>query len=61
MQEGLIDVWKTLERGGHPHELFIEHRMRRYARWLGRHYPVDYNDVLSLDALVGTPDEPTYG
>jgi hypothetical protein len=35
VQEGLIDVWQTLERGICPSADLIERRMRDYIRWLG--------------------------
>src|SRR4051812_6493006 len=34
-QEGLINVWQTLERGVTPSADIIENRMRDYVRWLG--------------------------
>jgi hypothetical protein len=52
-------VWRALEKGVRPSARIVELRMLQYVKWLGRHEPVDYNDVLSLDVLIGTPDEPT--
>lgn len=59
VQEGLINVWLALERGVNPSGLIIEYRMRSYVKWLGRRNPVPYEDMLSLDQLVGTDDEPS--
>ena len=33
-QEGLLNVWQTLERGVTPSAEIIEHRMYDYIRWL---------------------------
>lgn len=49
VQEGLINVWQTLERGIVPSVEIIENRMRDYVRWLGRRYPVPYEQMLPLD------------
>lgn len=35
VQEGLINVWQTLERRVEPSADIIENRMRDYVRWLG--------------------------
>ena len=58
MQEGLIDVWRALRNGSAPSAFFIEKRMARWCRWLGRRLPADYEDMLSFDALEGTRHEP---
>ena len=59
VQEGLINVWRALEKGVNPSARIVQLRMLQYVKWLGRHHPVDYEDMLSLDALIGTPDAPT--
>ena len=58
VQEGWISVWRALEKGVQPSALIVERRMRAYVRWLGRRYPVAYEDMVSWDALVGTKHEP---
>ena len=59
VQEGLINVWRALEKGVLPSARIVELRMLKYVQWLGRQHPVDYEDMLSLDVLIGTPDEPS--
>lgn len=59
VQEGLINAWQALERGVTPSARILELRMLTYVQWLGRREPVAYEDMLSLDQLIGTPDEPT--
>lgn len=55
IQEGLINVWQTLERGVTPSADMIENRMRDYIRWLGsqvgrgRDGSVPYETLLPLD------------
>ena len=53
VQEGLINVWQTLERGVSPSADIIEHRMKSYAQWLGRQAPVPYEAMLPLDDFRG--------
>jgi DNA-directed RNA polymerase specialized sigma24 family protein len=59
VQEGLIDVWRALEREVTPSARIVQLRMLKYVQWLGRQHPVDYEDMLPLDPLIGTPDEPS--
>lgn len=55
LQEGLINVWQTLERGIEPSAEHFENRMRDYIRWLGtqigrsRDGNVPYEALLPLD------------
>ena len=57
-QEGLINVWQTIERGVTPSTEMIENRMRDYVRWLGsqigrgRDGSVPYEALLPLDEFV---------
>lgn len=53
VQEGLINVWQTLERGVTPAAEIIEYRMGSYTKWLGRHTPVPYEAMLPLDDFRG--------
>jgi len=48
VQEGLIAVWRTIEKGEHVSKEFVLNRMKNYMRWLGRHTPVDYDEMLPL-------------
>lgn len=65
VQEGLIDVWQTLERGLAPAARHIEHRMQNWIRLLAGQTGVsrgaqhfDYEDLLPLDGLrVVQPQE----
>jgi capsular polysaccharide biosynthesis protein len=58
VQEGLINVWQTLERGIAPSADMIENRMRDYSRWLGKQIgrgrdgSVPYEALLPLDHFV---------
>jgi hypothetical protein len=58
VQEGLINVWQTLERDIAPSADMIENRMRDYSRWLGnqigrgRDGSVPYEALLPLDEFV---------
>jgi DNA-directed RNA polymerase specialized sigma24 family protein len=58
VQEGLIQVWQTLERGVTPSAELLELRMRDYIRWLGtqigrgRDGSVPYEALLPLDEFV---------
>lgn len=55
LQEGLINVWQSLERGVTPSTEHIENRMRDYVRYLGtqvgrsRDGSVPYEALLPLD------------
>lgn len=55
VQEGLINVWQTLERKVTPSGDMIENRMRDYVRWIGaqigrgRDGSVPYEALLPLD------------
>lgn len=62
MQEGLIDVWQTLERGITPKAELIERRMIDWVRLLGTQVgrgrgkdgeAVDYKTLLPLDQFAG--------
>ena len=53
VQEGLINVWQTLERGITPAASVIEDRMKNWVRYLGRTSPVDYGQMLPLDDFRG--------
>lgn len=53
VQEGLIDVWQSLERGITPAAEQIENRMKDWVRWLGRREPIEYGTMLPLDEPVG--------
>lgn len=53
VQEGLIHVWQSLQRGIHPAAEQIENRMKNWVRWLGRRDPVEYGTMLPLDEPVG--------
>lgn len=48
VQEGLISVWQSLQRGVNP-ALVVENRMRDYLRYLGRQTPVSYEELLPLE------------
>lgn len=58
-QEGLIQVWQTLERGLTPSTEMLENRMRDYVRFLGtqvgrsRDGSVPYEALLPLDDFRG--------
>lgn len=49
VQEGLIDVWRTLRVGRRPSAEFIAARMRRWCAYLARQYPTDYEQMLPLE------------
>jgi DNA-directed RNA polymerase specialized sigma24 family protein len=49
VQEGLIFVWQSLQRGVSPSAALIEGRMQNWVRWLGRRDPVPYEAMLPLD------------
>lgn len=59
VQEGLIQVWQTLERGVTPATEMLENRMRDYTRWLGnqigrgRDGSVPYEALLPVDDFRG--------
>lgn len=68
VQEGLISAWWALKHDIVPSASIVELRMLQYVRWLGRHPggltglgadPDTYPEMLSLDMLIGTPDEPS--
>jgi hypothetical protein len=50
-QEGLINVWQTLQRGVTPSAEIISARMKDYMKWLGalKRQPVPYDTLLPLD------------
>ena len=52
VQEGLIFVWQSLEKGIKPALEMIENRMRDYVRWLNRKSVIPYEAMLPID-LVG--------
>lgn len=49
VQEGLIAVWQTLERGHLPSGLVIEGRMKNWVRFLETQTPGDYDNMLPLE------------
>lgn len=49
VQEGLVFVWQSLQRGIHPSADLIRGRMVNYVKWLGRKDPVPYEAMLPLD------------
>ena len=52
VQEGLIDVWRTLAKGRTPSHEHIQHRMMDYVRWLAalnRKEGIPYDERLPLD------------
>lgn len=51
VQEGLLNVWLTLERGVTPSAGIIENRMRDWVRWLGRQTPIPYEQMLPLETV----------
>lgn len=65
-QEGLIDVWQSLERGVTPRADIIENRMKDYVRWLGTQishprgcdpeHPEDCPQHVSYDTLLPIDD-----
>jgi DNA-directed RNA polymerase specialized sigma24 family protein len=55
VQEGLIAVWQTLERGLDPSQEFIEHRMFDWMRTIARQ--TGRSLVLSLDEDLPPLDE----
>lgn len=59
-QEGLIDVWQSLQRGVEPSAEMIENRMRDYVRYEGAQLgrgrngePLAYETLLPLDDFRG--------
>jgi len=59
VQEGLIDVWRSLARGVAPRTDMIENRMRDYVRFEGTQVgrgrtgePLAYDELLPLDERV---------
>ena len=52
VQEGLIAVWQSLERGIEPSAEFIKNRMRDWVRYERRQLPADYGDMLPLDQVI---------
>ena len=58
VQEGLISVWWALQRDRTPSQRIIEFQMRKWVRTLGGQMPADYVDIVSLDQLLDTADEP---
>lgn len=59
VQEGLIQVWQSLERGVTPATHMLENRMKDYVRWLGtqvgrsRDGSTPYEALLPLDDFRG--------
>ena len=51
VQEGLIDVWRSLRNDQLPAARFITARMARWCAWLARQYPTDYEKMLPLDSI----------
>lgn len=49
VQEGLINVWQTLQRGIVPSAAVIENRMTDWVRYLGRSHPTPYETLLPLE------------
>lgn len=56
VQEGLIAVWQSLERGIEPSNEFIKNRMRDWMRYVRRQLPADYGDMLPLDQVLELHD-----
>lgn len=52
VQEGLIAVWQSLERGIDPSNEFIKNRMRDWMRYVRRQLPADYADMLPIDTVL---------
>ena len=52
VQEGLIFVWQSLEKGICPALEMIENRMKDYVRWLSRKSAIPYEAMLPID-IVG--------
>lgn len=50
-QEGMINVWQTLQRGVTPSIEIIELRMRDWIKHLDPQVPGDYDQLLPLDDL----------
>ena len=51
VQEGLIAVWQSLEKGIEPSQEFIRNRMRDWVRYERRQLPADYADMLPLETV----------
>lgn len=56
VQEGLIAVWLSLDRGLQPSRDFIENRMKMWVRKMRSQIPVDYDELLPLDILEASSD-----
>lgn len=55
VQEGYIDVWTTLASGKTPAIRYIDHRMSRYCKWLGKirkHGHISYDELLRMEIDV---------
>ena len=57
VQEGLLNVWQTLQRGIKPDAKLIRERMKNYVRWLGqkKRNPVAYGQMLPLEDYRNLP------
>jgi hypothetical protein len=51
VQEGLIFVWQSLQRGVLPASKLVKGRMVDYQRWLGRRGPTPYSTQLPIEAF----------
>jgi DNA-directed RNA polymerase specialized sigma24 family protein len=65
VQEGLINVWQTLERGVTPSAALIEARMLDWVRLLGSQTgrgrkrngdPIEYAELLPFERIVGVDE-----
>lgn len=55
-QEGLINIWQSLERGVAPSAEMIENRMRDYVRWLGTQVGRSRDGAQPYDLLLPLDD-----
>jgi DNA-directed RNA polymerase specialized sigma24 family protein len=60
VQEGLIFVWQSLEKGIAPALEMIENRMRDYVRWLNRKSATPYEAMLPIDMVGESNFDPHY-
>jgi DNA-directed RNA polymerase specialized sigma24 family protein len=60
VQEGLIFVWQSLEKGIRPALEMIENRMKDYVRWLGRKSAIPYEAMLPIDMVGESNFDPDY-
>jgi DNA-directed RNA polymerase specialized sigma24 family protein len=60
VQEGLIFVWQSLEKGIAPSLDMIENRMIDYVRWMGRKSAIPYEAMLPIDMVGESNFDPDY-